>query len=107
MTRNNYNKFLCALFSHKYGKWEYVADGSCEQVRVCKRDGHEERRTMPHQFSEWEYVADGSCEQVRVCKRDGHEERRTMPHQFSEWEYVADGSCEQEPSATYSHLPYL
>ena len=87
---------LCKFFGHKFGEWEYVAQNSCEQVRVCKRDGYEERRKVPHQFGEWEYVADNSCEQVRVCKRDGYEERRYEDenHQFGEWEKLTDSSYE-------------
>lgn len=87
--------FLCKFFGHKFGEWEYIADDSCEQVRVCQRDGYQESRKAPHQFGEWKYVADGSCKQVRVCKRDGYQESDKVFHQFGEWEYIADSSCEQ------------
>ncbi len=79
---------LCVFFDHKFGEWKYVASDSCERIRVCKRDGYEERRVGPHQFGEWKYVASDSCERIRVCKRDGYEERRVGPHQFGEWKYV-------------------
>jgi len=86
---------FCTFFGHKFGEWEYVADVSCEQIRVCKRDRFKEKRHGSHQFSEWKYTTDDSCEQIRVCKRDGYEERGRVSHQFGEWEYVADNFCEQ------------
>ena len=30
---------ICRFLSHQFGDWEYVSDGSCKQVRTCKRDG--------------------------------------------------------------------
>ena len=48
---------LCRLFGHKYGDWVYAADGSCEQMRACKRDGHKESRIM-HNYGEWKMVFD-------------------------------------------------
>jgi hypothetical protein len=58
MRRNRKMKIsslLCKFFGHKFGVWEYVTDNPSEQVRVCKRDGYEERRTL-HQFGGWGYT---------------------------------------------------
>ncbi len=43
------NQSSCSPGSHQFGKWEYVADTSCEQVRVCERDGCTERQ-IQHDF---------------------------------------------------------
>jgi hypothetical protein len=88
-------KLLCKLLGHNWGEWEYIADDSCEQVRVCARDNYQEKRQAPHAFGAWEYIADDSCEQVRVCARDNYQEKRQAPHAFGAWEYIADDSCEQ------------
>ena len=70
MNRNRMGaRLLCELLGHRFGIWEYAADDSCEQTRVCKRDGYEQKRQAPHQFSDW--IDDG-----RVCRRCGYEEER-------------------------------
>jgi ribulose bisphosphate carboxylase small subunit len=86
---------LCMIWGHRFSEWEYTAPDSCEQVRVCIRDGYKQSRKDQHQFGEWEYVTSDSCDQVRICKRDGHQERQKARHKFGEWEYTAPDSCEQ------------
>ena len=81
---------------HWWSHWEYVADGSCEQVRICKRCGSEEQMSEPvHQFASWEPLVDKACVNVRMCNRCGYEERSEIPqaHQFGTWEYLAPNSC--------------
>jgi hypothetical protein len=78
---------------HPFGEWEYAADKSCQQVRICKRDSYTETRVL-HQFSEWKYVADSSCEQIQRCTRDDHVETRLV-HQFGEWRYVNENDCDE------------
>jgi hypothetical protein len=85
---------ICLLFGHAYGEWKQAPDAPCAQVRVCRRDGHTERRPPHHHYGEWRYVAADSCEQMAVCERCGEETRRTT-HAFGEWQYVSDRSCEQ------------
>lgn len=79
---------LCKLGGHKWGELEYVKDGSCEGVLICKRNP-EHRGEEVHTKHEWvwEYVEDGSCKQVRVCKRNPeHREERESAHQWGQWE---------------------
>lgn len=35
---------ICKLLSHRFSAWEYVSEGSCKQIRTCKRDGFQEVR---------------------------------------------------------------
>jgi len=58
---------LCKFFGH-IGTWNYVADNSCEQVRVCKIDGYQESRTAPHQ---WISSTSSHEEEVKVPHRKG------------------------------------
>jgi hypothetical protein len=43
-------------FHHDWCDWEYVSDGSCQQIRICKRDGSQEERLW-HNWRE-EYSKD-------------------------------------------------
>jgi hypothetical protein len=87
--------FLCVIFGHQFSEWEYIASDSCDQTRVCVRDGYEQSQKGQHQFGEWEYIVSDSCDQVRTCKRDGYQEKQEAVHKFGEWEYIAPDSCEQ------------
>lgn len=86
---------ICVLTHHKFRNWEYISGDSCEQQRICQRDGYTEKRMVPHQFGEWEYLSDDSCLQMRVCTRDGFKEMREMPHQWGEYNYVWPNRCDQ------------
>ncbi len=79
--------FLCRVWfiGHKFGEWEYVDDNSCEQVRVCTRDGYEQKRKA-HQFGAW--VGD-----VRVCKRCDHREEQDVPYWSGEQAEYESGKC--------------
>lgn len=115
---------LCRMLGHRFSEWEYESTNSCEQVRICMRDGYKDSRyshnlkweniatnsceqTLScerceyeqdhrtlHAFSKWEYASANSCEQVGICNCGNEENRRTI-HEFGEWEYESADSCEQ------------
>jgi len=92
---------LCRFWAHKFSNWEYVADGSCDQIQVCKRCGYEQWRNDTHQFSDWEYsklekseweqrggyYIELICNAKRVCRRCDYVER-SKGH---EWEEISSG----------------
>ena len=96
-------KLLCKLVGHKYGQWQYVAEDSCEQVRICQRDGHKEPRGAIHQFSTWKYVKEDSCQQVRTCSHCHREGEGQLVHQFSPWKYAKEDSCQQVRTCSHCH----
>jgi hypothetical protein len=67
----------CQTHGHGFGEWEYVANNSCEQVRVCTRCNHQETGEREvHSFGEWE--TKGTDTQVRICQRCAREEQRPL-----------------------------
>ena len=83
---------LCGLGIHD-GKWVYVTEGDCGQMRVCRRCGNAKARTK-HRF-EWRYVNDGACRQVKFCGRCvASKDSRTRHEAWSEsWEVGQDRSA--------------
>lgn len=79
-----YAATLCAIGIHT-GRWIYLIDGKCGQVKVCGRCGKTKVRTK-HQH-EWQYIKNGDCEQDRVCQRcgekSGHRTRHTWGETYS------------------------
>lgn len=61
-----YRDVLCKCGIHR-GKWVYLAEGACKQMRVCHRCGRVDQR-IKH-VRKWEYIRDGNCEQTKVCTR--------------------------------------
>ena len=61
---------LCKLGIHKFDEWQNVGDEGIfkcqEQVRICKRDGYEEKRTS-HKTSYYRKVLDSGRD-----KRSGY-----------------------------------
>jgi hypothetical protein len=82
----------CAVGLHG-GQWEWVKDGSCEQVRGCPHCGNTKTRTE-HGLSEWAYVDQedtASCLMERHCARCGltEESARHEPR----WRYESVDGC--------------
>lgn len=61
-----YHDLLCKCGIHR-GKWVYLAEGACKQMRVCHRCGRVDQR-IKH-VRKWEYIRDGRCEQTKACSR--------------------------------------
>ena len=79
-----YAVILCRLSIH-WGKWTYVTEDNCRQLKVCGRCGSTVGRTK-HQ-REWRYVIDGDCRQTKVCKRCGETTKHRIEHAWGpEWE---------------------
>lgn len=77
------NRTLLCRFRHKFGEWSFLTANSCNQVRICVRDGFEQRRVAPHQFGEWSYLGD-TCKQEHVCIRCGQAQSRDA----HEWDFI-------------------
>jgi len=74
-----YAAMLCRLGIHS-GKWVYVAEGNCRQLRVCGRCGKTGVRTK-HQ-RQWQYIYSGLCEQAKVCPRCGASTGHRTRHEW-------------------------
>ncbi len=70
-----YVKVLCRVGIHR-GRWEYVAEGHCTQMRECLPCGATKVRTRHKR--EWRYTGESTCKQARVCGRcDASDKNRT------------------------------
>lgn len=65
----------CGIYS---GKWLYVTDGNCKQLKVCRHCGTAKVH-IKHQ-REWRYIKNGACQQERTCKRCGEITRHRIRH---------------------------
>jgi hypothetical protein len=77
---------LRCIFGHQFGDWEYTSEhesasdsSSCLQVRICSRDGFEEKR-YDHQWL--------SQDEHHWCQRCNHKE----PH---DWSYTTTETLER------------
>jgi hypothetical protein len=86
---------LCRLGIHS-GKWVYVTDGNCSQLKVCGRCGKTRVRTK-HQ-REWRYIEDRNCDQVRNCKRCGEATRHRVKHIWDPWYEAGPDTRERDCS---------
>ncbi|MBI4202527.1 MAG: hypothetical protein HY532_05380 [Chloroflexi bacterium] len=82
-----YAAMLCRVGIHT-GRWEYLAEGQCTQMRECRRCAATKVRTK-HQ-REWRYARDGRCEQIRTCKRCNAVSGERTKHQWGENYTVAN-----------------
>ncbi len=90
MFNNLLNRGGCMIGMHQ-GEWEYLADKSCEQKRICTVCETEQTRTE-HQMGEWTTDPSQPCTQMSTCERCGTTESE-VTHTWDKWEYVADDSC--------------
>jgi hypothetical protein len=67
--RMSVKSLLCKIpfIGHNWSDWGYISPESCEQKRICSRDGTEEKRVF-HQWSEWK-PSSSSIYQERECLR--------------------------------------
>ena len=88
-------KVGCTLSFHDWSDFRYHTDGSCQQVRYCKRHGCSkvDLRT-DHSWDGWLPAKSNRCFETNVCGRCGAEEHR-FNHLWSEWKYDAPQSCVQ------------
>ena len=79
---------------HQFGKWEYAATNSCEQIRICMRCRKKETHDQ-HNWGSWEYkdgnshaMTCGRCgktvEEEHAWEREDHSE--TVYQGGTEWE---------------------
>lgn len=92
MFKGMFDKGKCLVGLHE-GEWQYLADGACEQVRMCERCNTESRR-IEHTWGEWYYLADGRCDIARVCHRCDEVEH-AVEHDWGPARYKYSDACEQ------------
>ena len=57
---------LCRFMrSHSFGDWVRIEE-KCEEIRRCRRDGAEERRSV-HMYGDWQWSPTNPCEKVWMC----------------------------------------
>ena len=83
-----YRLMLCHCGVHR-GRWVYVAEGACKQLRVCQRCGKADRRTR--HVRRWQYNWMGQCDQTKVCARCGERTGRRTKHMWGPT-YTADAN---------------
>ncbi len=91
--RDGLNRVKCAARLHAR-RWEWVANGSCEQVNSCSHCGKAQSRTE-HNMTGWAYADPddtASCVMERRCERCRHTER-SVRHD-PRWQYESAGRCE-------------
>jgi hypothetical protein len=66
-TRQNwFHRTLCGIGLHS-GRWNYLAESKCGQMRVCARCGKASQRTK--HVRHWDYTREGECDQRKICGR--------------------------------------
>jgi hypothetical protein len=75
-----FDRLKCKVGIHGWGPWQYSADGSCVQTRVCQRCQVTGNQTQ-HIWGGWQYTAPDSCMQVRTCQRCHATENQEAGHQ--------------------------
>lgn len=68
---------LCRCGIHR-GRWAYVAEGACKQMRPCQRCGKADIRTR--HIRRWQYSWMGRCDQTKLCARCGERSGRRTRH---------------------------
>ena len=79
---------------HRWGEWDYKADGACDLVRTCGRCEQNESQ-LKHVWGEPHYKHTDACEQAAVCSRCGDQEERAAAHRFDDWPYQNQDDCKQ------------
>jgi len=91
---------------HLLFRWQYIAEGSCDQISRCIGCNDEGSKRVRHDLeNHWTYDAEDSCKQHRNCKRCDFVDRREAPHQFGEWAYTSDDNCDQSRSCSRCNKP--
>lgn len=97
-----FDRLKCKVGIHGWGPWQYSANDSCVQTRVCQRCQATSNQTQ-HIWGGWEYTSPDSCMQVRACQRCGAKENQEAEHQWSQWAYTASDSCTQVRTCQRCH----
>jgi hypothetical protein len=75
---------------HSWGVWS-ESTSSCQQVRVCKRCGGEDKESIEHKWGIWTYESPVSCLQVRFCRRCHERDEGSTEHK---WLWIGTtGTC--------------
>ena len=70
---------LCRCGIHQ-GRWLYVIEGKCQQLRLCRFCGRTDTR-MKH-IRSWQYIKKGACEQTKICARCQFSQGQRIEHQW-------------------------
>lgn len=91
-----FGKASCNIGIHKWDKWTYLSETSCDQKAICSRCKKEGHRTR-HEWGNWIYINNSSCEQILKCSHCG-ECQSKMVHNWSAWTYTPydNNNCKKE-----------
>ena len=81
-----FGKASCSIGIHKWDKWVYSTQSSCDQKAIClrcKKEGHRVR----HDWGDWSYTDAASCVEILKCSHCGEAKFRTI-HNWSDWTYT-------------------
>jgi hypothetical protein len=79
-----WSEMVCAFSGHQWLEWAYIAEGSCQRIRQCRRCADQETETG-HVFAEWTPTPEGPCHQARPCVRCSSRETREEHFFAPEW----------------------
>ncbi len=74
-----YMSILCRCGIHQ-GRWLYVTEGKCQQLRLCRFCGKTDMR-MKH-IRSWRYIKNDVCEQTKICARCQFSQGQRIEHQW-------------------------
>src|SRR5437870_9947943 len=96
-------RWLCAHRGHPLGRWDYLAERQCDQLRTCNCGGQKETEVVHSFYKSY----NKRCIPQLVCNRCGSEAtlEATPVHCWTEsWKYVSEDSCEEGRYCERCHM---